>query len=280
MVPTGIGVPLAGLHATRGAGSARSVAVGAVYRSVAPAGSAVVTVWSAGIPTSVGSVVSTTLTRKDPLSVDRPLSVTEHSTVVVPRGKVDPDAGVHPGVGGVASSASVALAVHETAAPAGDVASTTWSPGRWSTGGVLATTSTMNVMIERLVRPDPVRDQMTVKLRSVPPVDGIVSETVDGAFEPSFGEPSDGQSSNGPGQPAGTGPIVVEVADAAPSPGTVTEVSASVTVEPTGAWLKPAQVNVKLTGQVTTWPGPAWPRSTVVWLPSVTASPSAGIVSA
>src|SRR5438552_4125930 len=116
------------------------------------------------MPMSVGGVVSETLTRNDPLSCNPPLSVTEHWTVVMPITKVEPEVGAHVGVGGGTSSASLALAVHETVAPAGEVASAERSPGKWSVGGVLPTTLTWNVIAVLPVRPvAPRRDQSIVK---------------------------------------------------------------------------------------------------------------------
>ena len=55
--------------------------------------------------------MSATETVKEPLAGRLPLSVTEQVTVVVPRGKTQPDTGEQAGVGSGLSSASIALAV-------------------------------------------------------------------------------------------------------------------------------------------------------------------------
>jgi hypothetical protein len=51
--------------------------------------------------TIVGAVVSTTVTVKEPLTVNPPESVTEQLTVVVPKGKVLPEEGLQAGVRGL-----------------------------------------------------------------------------------------------------------------------------------------------------------------------------------
>ena len=73
-----------------------------------PVGSPVVRFWLAGRPVSVGSVVSTTVTAKLPLTAIPPLSITEHVTLVVPSASTVPAAGMQVGVGSGSSSASVA----------------------------------------------------------------------------------------------------------------------------------------------------------------------------
>lgn len=86
----------------------------------------------------VGGVVSLIVTVKEPEAVNPPESVTEHPTVVVPMGKVLPEAGAHMGVGSGLSSASVEVAVNETAVPEEPVASAVILAGKVSMGGVLA----------------------------------------------------------------------------------------------------------------------------------------------
>jgi hypothetical protein len=92
------------------------------------------------------------VTLNEPLAVRPPLSVTLQFTVVVPRAKVEPDAGLQVGVGGGASSASVAVAVNEAEAPAGPTASRVRSVGRLRCGGVFGTTS-----MTKSIEVDPVR---------------------------------------------------------------------------------------------------------------------------
>ena len=111
VVPMGNTLPLAGAHATAAAGSTMSVAVGIGYVNVAPPGSFVVIDGSAGMPTSVGAVVSTTVMWNEPLVVSPPESVAEQPMVVVPSGSTAPGAGLQTGTGAVASLASVAETV-------------------------------------------------------------------------------------------------------------------------------------------------------------------------
>src|SRR5262245_18087373 len=77
-----------------------------------------------------------TVTVKLSVSVLPPGSITEQCTVVVPTGKRLPDAGVQSGVR--VSSGSKADTLYGTDAPPGPVASTTMSPGKLSTGGVVS----------------------------------------------------------------------------------------------------------------------------------------------
>src|SRR5258708_1889104 len=86
---------------------------------------------------SVGGVVSTTVTVKLPLAVPV-TAVAVQLTVVVPRAKVEPDAGVQEIV-----ALSVAVTVNETAAPLGPVASAVMFAGSVSTGPL--DTVTLNV---------------------------------------------------------------------------------------------------------------------------------------
>ena len=65
-----------------------------------------------------GGVVSWTVTLKVAVAVLLPLSVAVQLTVVVPIGKVEPEAGAHV-TGSVPSTTSVAVAVNVTAAPPG-----------------------------------------------------------------------------------------------------------------------------------------------------------------
>ena len=64
-------------------------------------------------------------------------SVAEQSTVVVPSGKVEPEAGEQE-TGTGPSTISVAVAVKVTTAPDGPVASTVMLPGSDSVGGVVS----------------------------------------------------------------------------------------------------------------------------------------------
>lgn len=100
----------------------------------------------------LGGVVPTTVTLKLPLAVFSALSVAVQLTVVVPVGKVVPEAGVQFGVT-APSTRSVAEAVKVTTAPEASVASVLMSAGRFSTGGVVSTTRTTTVSVAVPPRP-------------------------------------------------------------------------------------------------------------------------------
>jgi len=91
------------------------------------------------VSVETGGVVSRTVTWKDFVPTFPWESAAEQLTRVVPRGNVEPDAGVHE-TGTVPSTMSVADALKETALPAGETASTTTSAGTVRLGGVLSTT--------------------------------------------------------------------------------------------------------------------------------------------
>src|SRR5262249_6915291 len=81
-------------------------------------------VWLAGMPLTTGPVVSRTWTVNWSLSESPSLSVTVHVTVVVPTGKVEPEAGVQPALAmSPGPSGSLNVTVNGTAAPPGPVAS-------------------------------------------------------------------------------------------------------------------------------------------------------------
>jgi hypothetical protein len=101
----------------------------------------------------------------------------------------------------------------------------------------------------------PVRDQDIVKGKSFPTVVGIFSVTTLGALASRAGN-GDGQLPL-VGQSAGTGPIVVDVAEIAPSSTTLLEAGASWITSPGVAWVVPLHVSWNVTGQVTTCPGVA-----------------------
>jgi hypothetical protein len=79
----------------------------------------------------------------DPLVVRPTLSVAEQLTVVVPTGKVEPEAGVQVGVS-APSTGSVAVTVKLTTAPPAFVAATVMFAGVVSVGGVDSLTVTVN----------------------------------------------------------------------------------------------------------------------------------------
>jgi hypothetical protein len=91
----------------------------------------------AGTPEKTGPVVSVTVTVKLPCAVFPAPSVAEQLTVVVPTGKVEPDAGLQ-----LAASApetvSFALAEYETALPEDESASTVMFAGRLRFGAVVS----------------------------------------------------------------------------------------------------------------------------------------------
>jgi hypothetical protein len=91
-----------------------------------------------GVP-STGAVVSWTVTVNVAGGEGFEPSVAVHVTVVVPRMKVEPEAGVHVGVTDP-TTMSVAEALYVTAAPAELVASAVIGPGVVITGGVVSCT--------------------------------------------------------------------------------------------------------------------------------------------
>jgi hypothetical protein len=86
------------------------------------------------------------VTLKLPIAVFSALSVAAQPTVVVPMGKVLPEAGVQSG--SIApSTKSVADAVYVTTAPEALVASVLMSAGKVSTGGVVSRTVTTTASV-------------------------------------------------------------------------------------------------------------------------------------
>src|SRR5262249_10417192 len=98
-----------------------------------------------------GPVVSTTVTVKVLLPLFALLSVAGHVTVVVPSGKIDPLAGVHP-TATLPSSRSSADAVKMNGAPAAAAASMVALVGTATTGAVVSRTVTVNVFVPVLPR--------------------------------------------------------------------------------------------------------------------------------
>ena len=105
-----------------------------------------------------GAVVSVTVTVKLPLTVLPPASVTLQPTVVVPRGKLDPDGGEQDGVSGVAPSDPVAAYVTVADVPFTLVA---MGAGRVRVGGVVSVTVTLKLPLVVLPAPS-VAEQFTV----------------------------------------------------------------------------------------------------------------------
>src|SRR5262245_38842539 len=97
---------------------------------------------STGTPFIIGAVVSTTVTVNDLVVVLQAASFAVQATVVVPSGKVEPDAGVH--ANDVTPTASVALVVKLTSAPPGPIASRVMSAGTVTDGAVVSWTVTWN----------------------------------------------------------------------------------------------------------------------------------------
>ena len=91
-----------------------------------------------------GGVASTTLTVKLAVAVLPALSVAVQVTVVVPMGKVLPEAGAQAEVSAPLIK-SVAEAVNVTAAPFGPVASAVILPGTVMVGGVVSRTMTVKL---------------------------------------------------------------------------------------------------------------------------------------
>ena len=94
-----------------------------------------------------GAVVSLTVTLNMPVVVTMLLSVAEQSTWVSPSEKVEPDEGTHVAVNRP-SSASLAEAEYETAAPALLVASTVISAGRSRLGAVFVGVGAFTVNVK------------------------------------------------------------------------------------------------------------------------------------
>jgi hypothetical protein len=115
--------------------STRSWAVGGVNVAVAPLELVASSEKLAGVPDSVGGVVSTIVMLNEPFAVLPAASVAEQLTVVVPSENVLPLAGTHE-TAGLAGFASVAVAAYVTVWPDGLVASSVMSDGKLSTGGV------------------------------------------------------------------------------------------------------------------------------------------------
>ncbi len=127
--------PEAGAHVTGREPSTASLAV-AVKLTTAPAELVACAVMLAG-SVSTGRVVSCTVTVKLPLAVLLWVSLAEQLTVVVAIGKVEPEAGAHV-TGREPSTASLAVAVKLTTAPAELVACAVMLAGSVSTGGVVS----------------------------------------------------------------------------------------------------------------------------------------------
>ena len=126
-----------------------SWAVGADHETLAPDGLAVVTDLSPGTPLRTGSVVSRTTTLNEPADVLPAASLASHVTVVVPSGKVEPEAGAHVTTG-PGSTESVTPTLYETTAPDGPAASATIVPGSVMLGSVLSPTTTSNESLAAL----------------------------------------------------------------------------------------------------------------------------------
>jgi hypothetical protein len=96
---------------------------------------------SVATPKNVGAALSLTVTVKPPVAVLPAPSVAEQLTVVVPRGNVDPEGGVHD-AGSEPETASVAPAEYVTVLPAAESASAVMFAGSSSEGGVVSWTVT------------------------------------------------------------------------------------------------------------------------------------------
>ena len=132
--------PEAGVQTTGTDPSTRSVAV-TVKSIVAPSGP-VASAEISGGTTTIGGVVSSTVTWKEPVAMLPAASVAEHVTVVIPKENVEPEGGSQEGVMDP-STMSVANALKVAVAPEGPVASFVNSPGKESNGGVVSRTVTV-----------------------------------------------------------------------------------------------------------------------------------------
>ena len=100
-----------------------------------PVASAVIVKFPGRVRT--GDVVSRTVTWKLPFTLFPRLSLAEQLTVVLPSGKMEPEAGEHSTETGP-STRSRAVALKVALAPFEPVASTVMSPERWSDGAVVS----------------------------------------------------------------------------------------------------------------------------------------------
>ena len=144
VVPTGNVAPDAGLQVTTGDGSTTSTAVAAKGTTAEVAPVAAFTVMFAGT-VSTGGVTSLTMTLNVFTAVLPVKSFAVHDTVVVPTGKVEPEAGAQV-TNGEPSTASVAVAKKGTTAELAAAARlTVIVAGTVSAGGVVSRTVTVKV---------------------------------------------------------------------------------------------------------------------------------------
>jgi hypothetical protein len=143
--PIGNVEPETGAQLTATTPATASVAVGFVYvTTVLPPGATFA--FTSGAGPKTGGKLSWTVTLNDLLALLPALSVAVQTTVVSPRGNVDPDPGTHVTGTPEPSTMSVALGfVNVTATPVGPVASLVISAGGAPTvGGVVSRTVTLN----------------------------------------------------------------------------------------------------------------------------------------
>src|SRR5688572_21349329 len=95
---------------------------------------------------SRGATVSATVTTNVRLLLLPAASVAVHVTVVAPRAKVEPSAGAHAAFT-APSTLSTALALNVYGAPAGVTAWSITFPGTVRAGGVVSTTTIVNVLL-------------------------------------------------------------------------------------------------------------------------------------
>ena len=157
VVPSGKVEPEAGEQVAATEPSTISVAE-AEKLATAPEGPVASRIILAGTVT-VGGVVSTTDTLKLALPVFPDASVAEQLTVVVPRAKVEPEAGEQVAARGP-STRSLAEAVKEMVAPEGPVASTVIFAGSVTEGAVVSCTVTLKPP-EALLPAESVAEQVT-----------------------------------------------------------------------------------------------------------------------
>jgi hypothetical protein len=145
VVPTGNVLPDAGLHVGVSAPSLSSVALAANV-TVVPELDPVWTVKSAGTVTTGGTVSSRlTVTVKEAEPVFPCESVAVHVTVVVPTGKVLPEAGLQVGVSAPSTVSLAVAAPYVTAVPPGLSVEVETLAGAVTTGGVVSSTVTVPV---------------------------------------------------------------------------------------------------------------------------------------
>jgi hypothetical protein len=227
VVPRGNVLPEAGEQPAPAIGpSTVSVAVGVGKVTTDPPGPFASRWISGETPVNVGPLLSVTVTVKLPLAVlAAGGSVALQFTVVVPTGKVKPDAGVQV-TNGEPATASDALAEKVTTLPAGEVASAEMLAGRVSCGAVVSRTVIVNETGVSVVLP---LASLALHCTVVVPIGKVLP---DGDPQDTFGDGSPLSVAEGFAKVATAplGPVASSVWLPGPAPSTGSVVSVTVTV--------------------------------------------------